>query len=408
MVAVLATANLFVPDLGLGWYADPTLIALGVAAILAFAAWLRTSGYLGTPHVLIGFTALAFVPGVLSAGANPYAQSKVLGLVGSFVMMLVVVQLLARERPRRHFVVALAILGIGVALFLSRYGETVTFLGRTSVAGLNPIGLGRMAALGALLASLAAMRTVGVRRLALVAVAIGAGVMAASTGSRGPVAAAALAAVLVALLVKREGSRILRILGVLLAGGLGLYLVAGLGLDDPGGIGRLLSGDSSGRNRLWADSMAVAFQHPAGIGFGNLYEHIALTPTMATTGDSQYTHNIFIETLVEGGVIALLGLVVLLVASYRSLRSDSTSPLGASILAVWFFALINANVSSDLVGNRLVWIMIGAGLALKLRDSQEARSALAVVTPWRRGRGAYLARGDATDSRARVRSADPE
>ncbi|MGM7668530.1 O-antigen ligase family protein [Microbacterium sp. A93] len=326
---------------------------------------------MGRPHLLILLVAVTFLPGLVTAAPHHYGQSKTIGLFLTLLIMVVTTQIVARWAVSRTFLLALAAFGVGVALTLLVFGEVSTFVGRASVLGMNPIGLGRMASLGSLLCVLMAYWGRGWwRALMLVAGAIAA-FAATSTGSRGPLLAAGVAIVFSLLMSRRPTSPFARVIGVggVLAG-VYLFLRSG-GLDSSN---RIFSQDSSGRDSLWAESLDIALTTPGGLGFGGLYGHVTLSPGAAATGYTQYSHNILLETAVEGGWIALAGLLVVLVISFRRLIKESATRAGGLLLAVWTFAFISALSSSDLVGNRLLWVMIAVGLGLELWRVRGGRS----------------------------------
>jgi hypothetical protein len=343
VLALLATSNLYVPDLGGGVLADPTTITLGAAALLAAYVWAVHERFrLDMRHAVLGVVAVSFLPGLVMAADHSYGRFKLLGILAAFATMGAVLQLLRSERTRAAFLVALGASGAVVAAAVLVFGE---------YAGMNPISLGRMAALGLVLAYMLWARG-GRRGVALAAVAGVVTVVAAvSTGARGPLVAAVLA-VGVAFLPGRRFSRVAR------------WGVAAAAVVAAVGVGFVLSTASTGRDYLWARSLELAVQHPLGIGFGDLYGKFPLRWWQVSESSTLYSHNVLIEAAVEGGWLALAGLLLALVVSFRCLYRDATSLTGRAMLAVWVFAVVNASLSSDLVGNRLMWVMVGAGLAL--------------------------------------------
>ena len=361
VLGVLATANLYVPDLGGGLLTDPTTIALGASLLFAAWAWYRDRFRLGTAHLVLAGVIVSFLPGLVWAADHSYGQAKVLGLMATFAITGAALQLMASHRVRTGFLWALAVSGVTVAVALVLFGESVTYFGRWSLFGLNPIPLGRMATLGAILALLAATRTKGARLAALIAAATICIYAAYLTGSRGPVLAAVLTLLVAALPGRRM--RVSRRTAVIGASAAAVGLVVLLVTD----AARLLAVDTSGRALLWQESFMLALSNPLGIGFGDLFGQVTMQP-WETSEDTAYSHNVLLEAAVEGGWLALVGLLIALVVSFRWLYRDATTWTGRAMLAVWVFALMNACLSSDLVGNRLMWVMIGAGLALMLRD----------------------------------------
>lgn len=367
LLALLATANLFVPALSSSAAVNPTLASLMICSTVAFNRWLQDGLYVGRSHLLVFACSACFVPGAMFAGDNSYAASKVVGLFATAMMVLVSVQLLGTQRHRRAFVVALALFGCVDAVALYLFGVTENV--RLTVYGLNPIGLGRMASLAALILTVAALHHRGGRRVGLIGLAVVVASASAATGSRGPLLSAVIAALLILAFNRSTGARVRGL--VLAVVGLAVYYAV-TNLVDEATASRLASTDSSKRVRIWGESLHVFIQHPFGIGFGNLYPYIDIDTSMSTAGYAQYSHNLLIEAAVEGGIPALVGLVVLLIVAFRVLRRGATDMIGEIFFGVFLFAVVGASLSSDLVGNRLVFVMIGAGLALDLLASQRA------------------------------------
>lgn len=355
-VAVLATANLYVPDLGGGRLADPTTIALGLCLLLALWAWRSDRFRLGAAHLVLAVVVVSFLPALAMAADHTYGRTKVFGLLATFAITAIALQLLGASRARAAFLWAVGVSGAVVAVALLLFGESATFYGQWSIFDINPISLGRMTALGALLALLAAPRARGHRLAALVVVALACVVATYLTSSRGP-AVAIVAALVVAA---SAGRRLPVSRPVVLTGA--SAVVAGL-------VALLASGavDTSGRGLLWRESLVLALEHPFGVGLGDLYGKVTLHYYEVSADHRHYSHNVLIEAAVEGGWIALAGLLLALVVSFRRLYRDADMWAGRAILAVWVYAVVNACLSSDLVGNRLMWVMVGAGLALELR-----------------------------------------
>src|SRR5574337_408675 len=135
------------------------------------------------------------------------------------------------------------------------------------------------------------------------------------------------------------------------------------------------------RQHLATESLAIWWEHPLGVGWGDLGEHLSSQATISLMGDAQYPHNILLEVSVEGGILGLLGLVVLLVASLRRLLTIRHSVTGSALLGLWVFALAGAMTSSDVVGNRLVFLMIGVGLSVPIVATSPSTSTRSPPTP---------------------------
>jgi O-antigen ligase len=81
-----------------------------------------------------------------------------------------------------------------------------------------------------------------------------------------------------------------------------------------------------------------------------------------------YPHNIFAEAAVEGGVIGLVLLAGLLMIALRpvSFAKVRRDPLSMCVLMLFINGFVNAMVSGDLPGNRVLFLLIGTLSALAL------------------------------------------
>jgi O-antigen ligase len=238
----------------------------------------------------------------------------------------------------------------------------------------NPIALSRVACLAFVILSIAALRSKGTRRLLALAGVTLSAVAAVSTGSRGPFASAVVAVVLVTLMTKREGGR---------AGTIVSFVVLALAawqsvaqFAPTGALDRIAAAQGEGdfsRIRLLAESGQIFMEHPFGVGWGNIGDYLSVSARVPEQGLQQYPHNVIAEVAAEGGILALAGLMILLVASWRRLRTDATAPQGQALLALWILAVGSAMTSSDVLGDRLMWMMIGVGLALPVLDLKSRR-----------------------------------
>ncbi len=148
-------------------------------------------------------------------------------------------------------------------------------------------------------------------------------------------------------------------------------LAAALGLAfhlNLSGLSRVLDGGDSGRSGIYSFTLAEAISNPEGIGWGG-FPGIAWR--WGSQADRIYPHNILLELLVEGGVVAFLGFgLVFIFAMWRGTRSYLLSKDGLELatIGIYIYALTNAQFSSDLVGNRMLWVSLGLVLALSRRN----------------------------------------
>lgn len=177
------------------------------------------------------------------------------------------------------------------------------------------------------------------------------------TGSRGPIVSVGVA-ISVVLLVSRF-FRGKRPQGVLVASVMVLFGVFAAVRTGGDGVGRVLSflagedeSGGSGRDVLYGYAVDEFLSRPLGIGWGE-YNYFGHT----------YPHNLILEVGVEGGFIVLGVLLVFLCGSLWCGYRISDSTAGLTIFALLVFSFCNAMLSSDINGNRLLWVMIFGSLA---------------------------------------------
>ncbi|MDF2094128.1 O-antigen ligase family protein [Knoellia sp. 3-2P3] len=355
------------------WFpADPTL--LGIALLLSWCVCevFRRRWRLPKEWAPIAILALAFTIGYRGGALNPYASQKMQSLVVlTLPCALGAVLVLGSARARRIWLALVVGLGALVAgLAIASPNEQAAINGRLAIEGGNTIGAGR--ATGAAVVVLVALALGGVRRRVLAGVA-GAvtGVAMVGTGSRGPLLAAVISVLVVAILPKMRG-RARRVL----LGAIALVVSAYLALRADLVSNRLTTtaDDSSAvRRSLWMRGVEVSGDHPLGIGWGNLHSYLNMGPGVFT-GWRQYPHNLFLEVAVEASWLALTVLLAVMMISWRRQRMMAMTPVELAMLGLFVFAVISAMVSGDVNDNRGVWVAIGAALVapfLLTREVQE-------------------------------------
>ncbi len=266
------------------------------------------------------------------------------------------------------------------AVLLLLFGS-LTSSWRFSFLGMNPVGMARATTIFALIAlTLLLTRWLEFswsRRVFLIAGTLLSVFACFQTGSRGPLLSLVVAiAVLLFVLVaqRRIKWRTLLRFAVVSAGAtviLGAVAIAFTQLVGGYGFSRILMSPDSGRGDLYSDVWGVIFQHPFGIGWGNLALYL---PQWSDEGFPLYAHNVFLELMVSAGPMAVLMFVILIVVAlssvYKAFNAHAKwAPVALTLLV---FALASAMISSDIVGNRLMWLSIG--LALAVRSTRQKNS----------------------------------
>ncbi|MDO8108507.1 O-antigen ligase family protein [Isoptericola sp. b441] len=357
---------------------DATLAAALIGMVAAGVVWFPSRWRLPAGWVVLAVGFISFLPAVaVTSFGTAYSVDKVRSLFTLSLLTAIVPMVVLTTAARRRATMAILVgLGAATSAGLLFAGTTNPNTGRVGVEDGSPIGLARLTCIAvAILGVVAIERRGATRYLALGGLVVAAGATV-TTGSRGPLASAFLAPLL-ALVLTRHGrglgaslrsfamNRRLVLRLIFVTGAVLVALLLSLRLASRLALAHLLSlgGESSSwRLDLLRDSFTLAVHHPIGVGWGDLATHL---PTAASeyTGTHLYPHNVLAEAAAEGGILAFLGLVWLLVASFRRIRSAARSTTDRALLAVWLFSVASAMTSSDLIGNRLMWMAIGAGLA---------------------------------------------
>lgn len=339
---------------------DYLLITLGLCG-LAILYNLK----LVTTRVGMWWPGLAFIvlclPGFLVSPINAYGLTKAQALAVALVMFLTCAAV--HNAPTFIMRFSLAAVGIGTIFTVAaQLFGTLDVGGRLVFLGLNPIGIGRVAGLVlSLVLTLIITRKVraplAVLGLLVVAAAAAAGVVA--TGSRGPLVAAAVGLgglLLFLVTTKRLAPRIFVLITLA-----GVAVVGAVALTDSAGLTRLSTATDSGRATLYEESLKLAVANPLGIGWGQLGQYIV--DFRAVDEESLYAHNVFLEVFVEGGVVALIAFTALLILCLvRAWRAAVTDQRFTVVWVVLLYAVASAQFSSDIVGNRLMWVVMGFSL----------------------------------------------
>ncbi|MCY1657975.1 O-antigen ligase family protein [Dietzia sp. SL131] len=340
-------------------------IAVG-AVITAVAVVVRLFQRPDTRAILpLAVLGLAFLPGVILAPIGiGYADDKVAQLL-SIVPLTIIGAALCIQDRRALRVVQLGTVAVGVLVGVVSFVYADAALvgsGRYAAEGSNTIAAGRAAAGGFVVAVL--MGLTAKRWLYAGPAAVFLAVAAVVSGSRGPILAAGIA-LAVALVVSRLKFPAIATFGLVALGLVGYrFALANEVIPE-----RLLSfddGSAQARSSLLDATIDIAASNVGGIGWGGLALEYTGFPGLSAN-NFRYPHNIYIEAAAEGGLVAFLALVgVLLLAVRMSVRA-SGDWLETSALALLIFFSVNAFVSGDLISNRGFWLYLGVCLAAGAR-----------------------------------------
>tara|TARA_Y100000590_G_scaffold344091_2_gene393385 strand:- start:1118 stop:2488 length:1371 start_codon:yes stop_codon:yes gene_type:complete len=263
-------------------------------------------------------------------------------------------------------------------LIIVTSGGLVTYLVRASLLGANPIAVSRSLAVIAAMVTVIGIRQSGWRRytslllLALILLAI------VSTGSRGPLISFFAGIAVFTLMFESAVYRS----RLFMVGGVSIIIVVSLLLVLPESLTtrflQITQGDiivtAGGVERVstiatrlnfwemslqqWVDSVFSFFFGIGAGGFSSLF---------IWRDFRWYPHNIFIEVLVEQGLVGLvlIGLMIvfavrlLLKARYQGIISENSSVWIASMIVIFF----SAQVSGDLNDNRILLMFLAIALS---------------------------------------------
>ena len=354
-------------------------LALAVVRGNAFAP----RALLAAPFLATVVLLILLIVGAGRSDAPAYASVKVQLFIAANVISLLAGLVVGRSRRDFDlFLLLTLIVGAVTAVALVRGITTGSQIanvgGRFSLnEQASPIGLGRAAAeailIGAsiLLASKSPFRRLlAFGALPLIAVSF------IAAGSRGPVLGLLVGVVVLLGMTLRERRTRQRSVLLAIAVIAGAMLVSQLvpnhdiqrSLSVLTGSGEGLS--SNGRAQLWSAAENAFRSHPlVGVGTGGF---AAIRPV------DSYPHNLFLEVGAELGVLGLIPLIAMLIATataivrgYRASPEDERAHMAVAA-ALFLAALVNAQVSGDIATNSGLWLSTGLvyGVAYRFRRAQ--------------------------------------
>ena len=249
---------------------------------------------------------------------------------------------------------------------------------RLTVLGANTIGVGRAALLVPLVGVLFVLRQRGLLLRAATVVLIPAAIVVAlSTGSRGPILALLVLAMIGAIRqIPRLRSLNWRLTGAI--GGLALASVIAVSVVGPslpgisldrfarfgdfiqGGLsgdGSSSSGDTSAGARVDLFGLALSmFEERPVLGFGTAGFEATSPRYLRPLEAEAYPHNALLQFASEYGIVGLAVFVAfILIALFRRFPTDN---LGTTVRIILVFFLLNAMVSGDIFSDRESWGLV--------------------------------------------------
>ena len=321
--------------------------------------------------LLLWFLLASFV---LLADSRYYGMYKSFFFLAKVILPLVALTMLAPfdQRDLRVIFATIVLGSVIVAASVLLFGNFQTDERATAGSGADPITTAREINLGVTCLLVSALSEVGrgrIRRILSVGVAISLLFAAALTGSRGPLVAV-VAAIFAVFFFAGFGVRH-RLWMMAQISLITLVLFAALSYS----FSELRAYPSFERLEIYAttfgentsdtgrmDRVKTAVggfvdSYGLGIGTGGF-------PTLDRIGVPDYPHNVFVEVMVELGVIGLLAVTaVLWLALARLMKlvriTRVTGTRSEWLMGIWFFALSNALISADVACNYQLWIVGG-------------------------------------------------
>jgi len=271
--------------------------------------------------------------------------------------------------------------GVGMAMAIMGVSSSVHVLGqeRITALGAGPITFARIigAATLAALALAAKSRTISLRLAYMGTAAFGL-IAQVACGSRGPLVAMVMAVLLFEFLLwrRRPGRLIRSVVGSLLLAAfiLGLLFLSVLFLNPHGRWTSIESLEASFRLVLFRRAWHLFLSKPLlGHGLGSYPDLAGLINVEGNLLRYPYPHNIFLEILSEGGLLAfstvLLFILWVCVRGIKwYLRGDGYSSVHSAFLCALFaHYLLSAQMSGDLYDSRGIWFVGGVIVAQSLR-----------------------------------------
>jgi hypothetical protein len=357
-VALSSVGAMNAPELQKYVSLDLTLLAMLLATVVVVASVAMQGLHRGTAYGLV--MAATWIPASLTTHLNAYGSEKTIQI---FTVGLLSVVLGCQLGPAPEFLSRVAkgfaAFGVVVAVAMLLLGNTSP-QGRLTLFDLNPIGIGRITGLAAVILLLSLPGQSPPHRLVAAGLATLTAYVTFETQSQAPFGAIFIATA-IAVFLKRE-RRAGSVIAVL---GLGTVLMMSAGSV----VERLTTSaqqdvSSLDRLELYRASWDIFTDHPGGIGWGNLWNYLPPTAVVRAQGIEQHSHNMILEVATEGGFIALLGLLVALAAGLAGVMSHAASSGDRRVLGMWLFAVSIAMTSGNLPGNRLTMLMLGVGIGL--------------------------------------------
>lgn len=356
LLAALGSIGLVKDGLGL-LPIDATLLVSSGVLVYSLGA-LITNGFrisAATNAVLAVFWVLFF--GIVGASLTGYSASKVGRLFSLTLLAALAPTLLVRDNPTaRRFLNALAVIGtvgfVAVEAFGTETGVEVT---HTKLAGPLLVWTVVLAVHRQIRLSLSAMIVLPILTLM------------ASYGNRGPLAAVAVALALVLFQGRTKLHHTLMVGSIVVFAAISVVRSA----PDiaPERVNSAPGRSTETRLPAYTRTLPVIIDNPLGIGWGDWGRKVDVYRYQ----NRQYPHNIVLEVFSEAGWLVGVVFVVVLCWLVNTARKRRTIE-ARGIYGLLLYALVNALVSGDINGNRLLFLVGGIVVAQSVPGTKSPTS----------------------------------
>jgi len=356
------------------------LSALATLGFVIHSVWRSDERRVGALFLLLGFF-LIFAPTLLWTSWHDYAVEKASRFYTLTLLAAVAPLYLLRTREElRRFLCALTLLStvvvVGALANLLTVGKDVE---RLFVFSASTIALARSVGVVFLFVTVWYVKSRASFLLVAVAV-ITLVILLVAAGERGPILATAFALIATYLLFQRKswlgwGRAVLLILLVMVIFRYSMSWIPGTSLLRIGTFfGGELGESEFERVDYFRFSLGSIPQHPWGVGLGgfaNLYG-------AENSADRVFPHNIFLETLLEGGWLAGLYLAVLFWralrgAYFRALKKIH-HPEFQFLFALLLFFIANEQVSGELNDSKALFAFVGLSVGFGVWSYEKGKS----------------------------------
>ena len=327
--------------------------------------------------VMGGYVLLMIVPYLFYPPATEYATDKAFRFFTVAMTAIIAGPLLVKDR-QSLMMMARTILGICVIMATIMLFQIIQGLDfwRWQIFGISTISLGRGFGYGMVVAFFM-MYTDEIKRSWMLVSILVFTTLIFGVGNRQGLVGAIVAIGAFWVTNRQKGALSGKILAVVGGLGIAIFLMAISSYMPSYAVERVLSSfdtealmDASSQARLYIYSNAVDkfVDHPMGIGLGN-FDDLGIKTRVA---DVHYPHNIYLESLVEGGIVAGVYFVMAsFLAIFILLIRTQKEPHLSLMFMLFVMSTFVANLSSDIPGNKMMLSIMSISICMPKLETSE-------------------------------------